>query len=248
VGSKKEVPDPPEGFAVMTPNEWLPVWDRVITSTPVKAVGYAAATRFAGWTDGAEIRPGNVILARICGCSTRTVERALATIRDDFGLMHRYHKGCREGDADIYRLTLPDNALERIPMLNPDWSLPASAPDTQSGADSLSGGDTQSAPDFHADLPDTVSGAHPTESRRTSTETSTRPPYDANTGFVTADVEGAHAREANNGEFHDGPRIDGALTAEEWEARKRHQLDELEAWMRQHPESAGTQGTPRLSG
>ncbi len=147
--TRKSPPEPPEdlGLTVLTPNEWLPIWDRVITSTPTKAVGYAAATRFAGWGDGAEIRPGNVILAKICGCSTKSVERAFIWMRDK-GLVWRYHKGACQGDADVYRLTMPEDAFSRIPLLTLKWDYP---PDTGSGADTQSGADAESAPNRAAD-------------------------------------------------------------------------------------------------
>jgi hypothetical protein len=181
------VPPLPDGYTAVKPNEWLPVWDRVIAASSVKVVGYAAA-RFAGWTDGANIRPGNAILARICGCSTRTAERSLAEIRD-MGLMFRYHKGNHQGDADVYRLTFPADALARIPLLDVNWDLPT--PDTVSGADSLSGADTVSV------TPDTMSAAHPTQCRRTSTETFPISLQAEGEGFDLAGLEVAHAREVN---------------------------------------------------
>lgn len=126
--TRKPAPEPPEGLLAQTPDEWVQVWRRVITTTPTKAVGYAAA-QFADWTTGAEVRPGNELLARICGCSTKSAERAFAFIRDS-GLMWRYHKAVRQGDADVYRLTIPEDILGRVPMLTPDWQYP---PDSQSG-------------------------------------------------------------------------------------------------------------------
>jgi hypothetical protein len=217
-----KIPDPPEGLRIATPNEWLPVWDRVITTTPTKAVGYACATRFAGWQDGAEIRPGNLILASICCCSTKSVERAFAALRG-WGLMWRYHKGCREGDADIYRLTIPDNALSVIPLLQPDWS----APDTESGADSLSGADCVSGADSESFGPDSESGALPTQSPRTSVRDLSMTSVVAPVLQVTTSVEGNQLR----------PRpVDNH--ADDFEAHRQRQQNALTAWIRDHPETA----------
>lgn len=94
--------------------------------TSVKAVGFACAY-FANYGDGAEIRPGTVMLAAVCGeMSDRTAKLALVRIRD-WGLIWRYVEGSkhgRRGMADVYRLTIPDDVLGRIPMLTPGNQVP----------------------------------------------------------------------------------------------------------------------------
>ncbi len=193
---RKPPPDPPEGLIIQKPNEWLPVWTRVITTTPTKAVGYAAA-QFADWDDGTEVRPSDELLARICGCSTKSVERAFAFMRDH-GLVWRYHKAVRKHDAAVYRLTVPED-ITRVPMLTPDWKYP---PDSESGAGRWS-------------PPDSESGAYPTESLvlhpTVSLATSVMGdlPTDlykhANTGLDLAGVEGDRPGAGNQPDRIDAP-------------------------------------------
>jgi hypothetical protein len=216
------VPPLPEGFTAVTPNEWLPIWDRVITTTPTKAVGYAVA-RFAGWTDGANIRPGNAILARMCGCSDKSVRVALGQMRE-WGLLLRYHKGTRQGDADMYRLTLPDDALARVPLLDPDWELPAPP----------SGAVPPTAPVLPtAAVAEAATAVAPTGALRyqlppTSTETSAGTLHDDGEGFDLAGAEVAHACEVKIG-------VDDPAG---FEAHRRQQMDALAGWMSEHPEAS----------
>ena len=200
----------------MKPNEWLPVWDRVITTTPTKAVGYAVA-RFAGWTDGANIRPGNAILARMCGCSDKTVRVALAQMRE-WGLLLRYHKGTHQGDADVYRLTLPDDALAAVPLLDPEWEWPK-MPETAVAAT--------------APVAEAVTAVAPTGEVRyvvppTSTETFPGSLQDDGEGFDLAGVEVARTREVKR-------EMDDPDT---FEAIRQEKLREFEEWMLEHPEAS----------
>lgn len=216
------VPPTPDGFTAVTPNEWLPVWDRIITTTPTKAVGYAIA-RFAGWTDGANVRPGNPILARMCGCSDKSVRVALGQMRE-WGLLWRYHKGTKQGDADTYRLTFPDDALARIPLLTPEWELPVPPTGAVAG--------TAAVPLAGA-VAEAVAAVAPTAALRyqlppTSTGISTRSLHDDGEGFDLADAEVAHAREVKT--EMDDPA--------DFEVIRQQRLRELEAWMRKHPEAS----------
>lgn len=222
-----KVPPTPDGFRAVSPNEWLPVWDRVIASTPTKAVGYAVA-RFAGWKDGASIRPGNPILARICGCSDKSVRVALGQMRD-WGLLWRYHKGMRQGDADTYRLTFPDDALTRIPLLEPDWELPA-PPTSAVGATALvppAAAVAESAAAVGS------AGALRYQLPPTSTETSPRTLYDDGEGFDLAGVEVAHAREVNILQPVFSP-----LVREDGEEEAAYRARALDALMAYHREQA----------
>jgi len=108
------------------PREWMNVWARVIAAPSVKLVG-AMAAYFADYSTGADIRPGNEILAAVSGgMDKRTVLKSLAQIRE-WGLIWRYSEGRlqgRRGMADVYRLTIPEHALALIPMLDPDYRHP----------------------------------------------------------------------------------------------------------------------------
>ena len=136
-------PDPPPGLMAVGPREWMNVWARVIAPPSVKLVGVMAA-HFADYSTGAEIRPGNEILAVTSGgMDKRTVLKALAQIRE-WGLIWRYSEGRlqgRRGMADVYRLTVPVNALAMVPMLDPDYRHPV---DNLNGSGDLRSGDLRS--------------------------------------------------------------------------------------------------------
>ena len=136
-------PDPPPGLMAVGPREWMNVWARVIAPPSVKLVGVMAA-HFADYSTGAEIRPGNEILAVVSGgMDKRTVLKALAQIRE-WGLIWRYSEGRlqgRRGMADVYRLTIPADALAMIPMLDPDYRHPV---DNLNGSGVLRSGDLRS--------------------------------------------------------------------------------------------------------
>jgi hypothetical protein len=123
---KLKPPQPPAGLTAVPPGEWLKVWIRVRAHTSVKAVGFACAY-FANYGDGAEIRPGTVMLAAVCGeMSDRTAKLALVQIRG-WGLIWRYVEGSkhgRRGMADVYRLTIPEGVLGQVPMLTPGNQVP----------------------------------------------------------------------------------------------------------------------------
>ena len=125
------------------PREWMNVWVRVIAAPSVKLVGVMAA-HFADYSTGAEIRPGNELLAVVSGgMDKRTVLKSLAQIRE-WGLILRYSEGRlqgRRGMADVYRLTIPEDALAMIPMLDPDYRHPV---DNLNGSPDLRSGDLRS--------------------------------------------------------------------------------------------------------
>jgi hypothetical protein len=119
-------PDPPAGLMAVGPHEWMRVWVRVVASPSVKLVG-AMAAHFADYDDGANIHPGNALLGAVCGGMTaRTVISALAQTRE-WGLIWRYCEGSKQGRrglADVYRLTIPEDAIGRIPMLDVEYRMP----------------------------------------------------------------------------------------------------------------------------
>lgn len=136
-------PDPPPGLMPVGPREWMNVWARVIAPPSVKLVGVMAA-HFADYSTGADIRPGNEILAVVSGgMDKRTVLKALGQIRE-WGMIWRYSEGRlqgRRGMADVYRLTVPEDALVMIPMLDPDYRHPV---DNLLGSGDLRSGDLRS--------------------------------------------------------------------------------------------------------
>lgn len=115
----------------------MKVWARVRAAPSVKCVG-AFAAFFADYGDGANVRPGTVMLAAVSGeMSDRTVKLALAQIRD-WGLMWRYIEGSKQGRrgvADVYRLTIPDDVFARVPMLTPEYRAPVDNPSEQVSSD-----------------------------------------------------------------------------------------------------------------
>lgn len=123
-------PDPPAGMAAATPQQWMRVWVRVIAHPSVKHVGCWCAY-FAGYGDGANIHPGNDVLGAVSGgLSDKTVRLALAQMRD-WRLIWRYFEGAkagRRGKSDIYRLTIPEDVLDRVPMLTPEHGQPVDNP------------------------------------------------------------------------------------------------------------------------
>jgi hypothetical protein len=119
--TRKLAPEPPEGVAAAERNEWERVWRRVVADPAIKLVGWTAAS----WAepDGTRIFPGARLLAATTGLSETTVKNALAVIRQS-GLIWRYVEGSKHGRgglADEYRLTIPDDILDRVPMLTPDY-------------------------------------------------------------------------------------------------------------------------------
>jgi hypothetical protein len=120
----RKPPDPPPGLIAVDPREWTRIWLRVVASSSVKCVGFACAA-FADYETGAEIHPGIPLLMKVCGgMGNKTVGDALRTIRG-WDLMWRYLEGSkngRSGNADMYRLTIPEDILARVPMLDPDWN------------------------------------------------------------------------------------------------------------------------------
>jgi len=138
----RKPPDPPVGLRTADPREWMQVWARVIAAPSVKCVGSFCA-HFADYETGAEIRPGTELLAKVCGMTGRTVIGALAQMRE-WDLIWRYSEGKKQGRrgmADVYRLTIPDDVLWRVPMLDPDW---AAAVDNPLGSPELRSPDLRS--------------------------------------------------------------------------------------------------------
>jgi len=81
-------------------------------------------------SDGTRVRPGQKRLANVMGTSISTVERGQRAL-EAIGFIEMTYKGHSAGRgrsggfASEYRLTIPSDILERIPMLDPDENHPA---------------------------------------------------------------------------------------------------------------------------
>ena len=118
-------PLPGSGLRVASPNDWVAIWHEVAAKPPVKVTGYAIL-KFADYSDGADIRPGEDRLAVITQQTTRTVRSALWQMRE-WGLIWRYRQGSKHGRqqlADEYRLTMPDDLVTRVPLIVSVAALP----------------------------------------------------------------------------------------------------------------------------
>lgn len=100
--------------------EWERWVRRCILPSSAKLVALVMATYAA--RDGSRIFPGVARLAATTGLSERTVRTALGTLRD-VGLIERVYPGGRRGTqafADVHRLAIPADLMERVGLLNPD--------------------------------------------------------------------------------------------------------------------------------
>lgn len=124
----------------ISPYEWVEIVSRVRlgtvvvrpASTPggreltvagrmVKAVAFRLA--FYANADGTSVRPGPARLAVVCEVDYKSVKSAYAVLRG-LGLLTqtafaRGPQGTRGRSADEYRLTLPEDLLDRVQVLSP---------------------------------------------------------------------------------------------------------------------------------
>lgn len=97
---------------------WERIVRRVVMPGPTKLVGFVMAQY--GDQRGEQIRPGTDRLASACGMGERTCERHLAALRD-MGLIERVSNGGGPRRlAARYRLTIPEDLLERVELLDVD--------------------------------------------------------------------------------------------------------------------------------
>lgn len=93
---------------------------KFISSSVVQHVAVMAATY--GNPDGTEVRPGIARLAKVCRVDPTIVGRCLDRLRD-LGLMVRVFCGGKAGraaKADVHRLAIPGDLVEKVAMLDPD--------------------------------------------------------------------------------------------------------------------------------
>jgi hypothetical protein len=98
--------------------EWERVVKAVILPSTTKHVALNLATYADG--DGRDVFPGNERLTDDTGLSDKTVRTALDRLRA-VGLIERVSIGSRAGRrglADVYRLTIPDDLLERVLLVS----------------------------------------------------------------------------------------------------------------------------------
>lgn len=103
--------------------EWERIFRRVqVAPASVKLLGYTLAT-YSDTKTGGQIRPGIKRLALTTGASDRQVIRGLKRL-EELGLIECVVKGSRfgragKGMASVYRLTMPADLPQRVPMLSP---------------------------------------------------------------------------------------------------------------------------------
>src|SRR5262249_4858527 len=138
----RKPPEPPAGLSAVSRNDWAAVWKRVRADPAASVKSWDGRTRirvtaavkntgvwaaeFATYETGADIFPGVEVLARVTGYSCRTTGQALAAIRG-LGFLWRYTSGSRhgrQGISDAHQLTVPDDVLDRVPLLTPDLNVP----------------------------------------------------------------------------------------------------------------------------
>jgi hypothetical protein len=140
--------------------EWERILRRIQVSVPsVKLVGFAMATYASA--DGSNVRPGQRRLAAVLGTSEMTVRRGQTEL-EVIGMLEMVFKGHSQGRgqsggyASQYRLTVPSDLLERVPMLDPDEGNDRTPMNSDSPKDRTSmSGESGETPDMGEEIPDT---------------------------------------------------------------------------------------------
>jgi hypothetical protein len=114
--------DPPRDAALMPIGryEWERLVRRIVMPKPHKLLAFVLAT-YAD-SDGTRVRPGNDVLADVTGDSEKNVRRILGALRE-LGLLSLVSRGGGRGGrgkASQYRLTIPDDLLDRVTLLDAD--------------------------------------------------------------------------------------------------------------------------------
>lgn len=140
--------------------EWERILRRVQVSVPsVKLVGFAMATY--GNADGTKIRPGQKRLAAVLGTSEMTVRRGQGEL-ETIGMLEMVFKGHSQGRgqaggyASEYRLTIPSDLLERVPLLDPEEAIYRTPMNSDSDKDRTPmSAESEEIPDMGEETPDT---------------------------------------------------------------------------------------------
>lgn len=103
-------------------NAWLALLPQVFLPTMAAQAVARECARYADWQTGANVRPGQALLAENLNCSTDTVKRATAVLVDHELLRQESLGGMVHGRprASVYQLTVPahlatEEALARFP-------------------------------------------------------------------------------------------------------------------------------------
>jgi hypothetical protein len=140
--------------------EWERILRRIQVSVPsVKLVGFAMAT-YAN-ADGTKIRPGQKRLAAVLGTSEMTVRRGQGEL-EVIGMLemifkgHSLGRGQSGGYASEYRLTVPSDLLERVPMLDPEEANHRTPMNSDSTKDRThTSAESEETPDMDEEIPGT---------------------------------------------------------------------------------------------
>lgn len=140
--------------------EWERILRRVRVSVPsVKLVGFAIATYASA--DGSNVRPGQRRLAAVLGTSEMTVRRGQGEL-EALGMLemvfkgHSQGRGQASGYASEYRLTIPSDLLERVPMLDPEELNHRTPVNSDSDKDRTPvSAESEEMPDVGEEIPDT---------------------------------------------------------------------------------------------
>jgi hypothetical protein len=241
-------PAPPAGLTAVRPSDWLPIW-RMIRVQPavdvkpwadgepiritaaVKTAGLWACT-YAEYEDGTRIFPGVELLALVAGMHETTAGRAMAAVCR-LGFLHQYVHGSRGGRRAIaseYRLTVPDDLFDRIPLLTADIDH---LDDTEHPAsDHLMPHQVMSDQVITDQLisdpgtPGLRSGNTRPQATPPIQDLVTHPDNSQMPLLTSAGVEGAQSR------------LRPVENRDDSEAERRRQRDGLTAWIRDHPETA----------
>ena len=102
--------------------EWERIVRRCILGRQTKLVALVLATYAS--PDGSNVRPGVERLAAVCDMGESTVRRHVTALLAA-GLIERVGNGGGPRKlAAVYRLTVPEDLLETVPMLDPDERTP----------------------------------------------------------------------------------------------------------------------------
>lgn len=103
-------------MADATVREWTDVVRRARLGRSTKTVAFALAT-YAD-ADGSRVFPGIARLSIDAECSYQTAKRAMARLRE-IGLIALVRAATRRGQADEYRLALPEDLLDKVEVMTP---------------------------------------------------------------------------------------------------------------------------------
>lgn len=102
--------------------EWERIVRRCLIPRATKFVAFTLAQY--GSANGEQIRPGIARLAAVCEMGESTVRKHIDALRK-LGLVERVSNGGGPNQmAARYRLTVPDDLLERVQLLDPDETTP----------------------------------------------------------------------------------------------------------------------------